>query len=365
MTLGRPIYSLLKRHSNVFVKGLGTFRRIRTAASFDSKRNVVLPPLTYIEFEHGIEEGFDFILYIQQSHQLDRAAAEKFLQNQVDQLVEIVQRDGHAEIEELGQLVEYGHSFVFKPFDLSGFQFDPVSDPYVVPMVEEVIEDSKVYPQAETVEPELIELKAKEILAPEKPVETLHKTSNRVNVVNPDPTPTPYYEEERPRRNNAMVYALIAVLALITLGGIYYYSVISKKLDDRVDKYISALDSTENEDALIDTIADNNAMLLADTSTLVVQDTLPQPKNEEKTAEKAGYKYTIVIGTHPKFEQAEAEAAEYHKKGFEHVRALPSNLSKNRKKVIWDTYATKELRDSALRYVQKNINPEAWPTTLN
>ncbi|HLS36789.1 MAG TPA: hypothetical protein VK023_00840 [Sphingobacterium bovisgrunnientis] len=373
MNLGRQIYSLLKRHAMVFVKGLGTFKRIRTSASFDAKRKVVLPPLSYIEFEHEVQEGYDFALYIQQSQHLEKSEAETLIQREIEILIDSINTDGQATLEELGQLVSYGHSYIFKPFDLSGFQFLPIEDPYVKDVdeldnlaVNNEIDNTSVESFPEEISP--ISEKDKKIL------QEVHQIDNSSSVKAPAyTTNTPYaehnnyFEDEKPRRNNTLVYVLIAALALITLGGIYYYSIITKKLDN-VDQYLTefGIDTIDQDGDTLSTVIDTNSITPIDSTTLLANDSLVTQLEEPapKVVEPINHKFAIVVGTHPKFAQAEAEAAEYHKKGFKHVRALPSNLEKNRKKVIWDTYPTKELRDSALRYVQKNVKSDAWPTVL-
>ncbi|MCA5004410.1 HU domain-containing protein [Sphingobacterium bovistauri] len=364
MILGRHIYSLLKRHSAVFVTGLGTFRRIRTSASFDAKRNVVLPPLSYIEFEYEVKDGYDFTLYVQQSQQLDKPDADRYVQYEIEKLVNTVNKDGQATLDELGQLVSYGNSYIFKPFDLSGFQFLPIEDPYVSGDYVDPTAESTIAEPSSEVGNDIVENGSSErnISTPQD------EKSSLTNKVEPQQEHVPQgqvYFEDEPKRGNGMIYAIVAVLALIILGGIYYYSILSKKLDN-VDRFIADIDSSENEVDTLLNAADTNLISFSETGEMMVdsiakKDTIVTPPVVE---EKVPHKYTIVIGTHPKLEQAEAEATEYQQKGFKHVRALPSNLAKNRKRVIWDTYPTKELRDSALRYVQKNVKSDAWPTVL-
>ncbi|WP_159637662.1 hypothetical protein [Sphingobacterium composti Ten et al. 2007 non Yoo et al. 2007] len=360
MILGRQVNSLLQRHSAVFVIGLGTFRRIRTSASYDAKRNVVLPPLSYIEFEHDASDGYDFSLYVQQSNQIEKSEAELLLQKEVDKLIDIIHTDGQATIDELGYLVAYGNSFIFKPLDLSGFQFVPIEDPYQNPVGDDneasAISDESSPIAAVTGIANAVEQESAQSTTVEEPVYSFPHAGQ----------PHDLFEEESPKRNNAIVYVLLAVVALVALGGIYYYSIISKKLDN-VDQYLNSIDSVDIEADTLTNLVDSNALLPLDSlvsneadSLLLVEQKVEKPIVEEPVL----HKYTIVIGTHPKLEQAQQEAADYNKKGFKHVRALPSNLEKNRKKVIWDTYPTKELRDSALRYVQKNVKSDAWPTVL-
>lgn len=381
MSLGRQIHALLKRHSAVFVKGLGTFRRVRTSASFDAKRKVVLPPISYVEFEHNTEEGYDYTLYVQQSQQLDRSAAENFVKQETDKLAENIHREGQANLEELGQLVAYGYSFIFKPIDLSGFQFMPLEDPFreaestessdtiedeVAPIVvdepveEEVIVDAS---QAEEiiVEDSLVE-------SPSQPVaEEIIPPIAAEPVINDPVAPAqPLLQEEEeevsPKKSNSMAYAVIGVIALLLLGGLYYFDVFKTN------------SSNNAAVATADTLVQDTRAQELDSALTAINDTLnttaaadsiaPSSTGIKVMEENPNHKFAIVIGTHAKLVLAQEEAEEFNKKGHTHVRVLSPNLDKNLKKVIWDTYATKEQRDSALRYVQKNIKADAWPTVV-
>lgn len=366
MILGRHIYSLLKRHTAVYVSGLGTFRRVRTSASFDAKRNVVLPPLSYIEFEHDVNEGFDFALYVQQSQQLDKTQAESYVQHEVARLVNTVNKEGQVTLDELGQLVSYGNSYIFKPFDLSGFQFVPIEDPYISGNeIDESYENNAASQKAIQDASNDSAQNANHLAGTDNHQQNLSNIQN-TEQSQEDLAQGQVYFDEEPKRNNSLIYALIAVLALVIVGSIYYYSIISKKLDN-VDKYISEIDSVDhNDDSLLNAI-DTNLISFTDSGEMLVdsvakKDSIaPAPKVVAPVLNK----YTIVIGTHPKIEQAEAEAAEYRRKGYEHVRAIEPAGGKKRKRVIWDTYPTVEQRDSALRYVSKLLKNNPWPSEIN
>lgn len=389
MNLGRQIFTLLKRHTAVFVKGLGTFKRIRTSASYDDKRKVVLPPLSYIEFEYGVEDGYDFTLYIQQSKQIEKSLAEQLLNIEVDKIIDQIHTHGQFTLEELGLLIAYGHAFIFKPLDLSGCQFVPLQDAYRDSNIQEVaVNDQDVESIEQQENRQQVEIEegilhnTGIINSSEEPA--ISGSEEKVDGIVENPTENkPYWgghkadilesESEPSRKNNALIYALIAVLALVALGGIYYYSIITKKLDN-VDNYLAVSDSLENvvkgsESENLDTLFSSVDSIHNDSlQTVSINDTVNnetpiteqelQPKSQEE-------KYAIVIGTHKTVELAKTDVENYHRRGYKNVRALAPNLDKNLKRVIWDSYPTKELRDSALRYVKKEIKSDAWPTVLN
>src|SRR5690606_24432888 len=106
----------------------------------------------------------------------------------------------------------------------------------------------------------------------------------------------------------------------LTLGGIYYYSILTNKLDN-VDQFLNAIDTTEYENDPFYTEIDSNTMAVVDSAALSTNDTLVNQQQEiavPVVEEIQNHKYTIVIGTHPKIEQAQKEAAEYNNKGYKH-----------------------------------------------
>lgn len=359
MNLGRHINALLKKHEAVSVKGLGTFRRIHQSASYDAKRKMVLPPINFIEFDYDAEEGYDFVLYVQQVRQVERAQAEEWLAQQVADLTANIKRDGQVTLDELGYLVSYGHAYIFKPLDLSGFQYVPLEDPYYKPQEEIQPSELPLPAVKEEAEVNMVE-DVESSNVDEAKKENLQEKKEETKGVNPSPLMEETYEE--PRKGKGLVYAIIAVLALISLGALYYYKAVFSKLEHveeqiLFDDFFIAEETNNDADTLISLESDTTVENQIDT--LVHTPSIEQDEQKEKE-----YKYAIVIGTHPKLEKAQEEAAEYNRKGYKSVRVLTPNLDKNLKKVIWDTYPTKELRDSALRYVQKNVKADAWPLVI-
>ncbi|WP_140938528.1 HU domain-containing protein [Sphingobacterium lumbrici] len=354
MNLGKLIHTLLKRQTEVYVKGLGVFKRIHTPATYDAKKNVFLPPITFIEFDSRSVDGYDFVSYLQQMKQNDRLDAEQEVEVAVRTIVEQLNQKGQAKLDDLGYLVSYGDSYVFKAIDLSGFNYESMEDKFYSPAVEEP-------------EPIIEELSHDEIVIANPPVEDpiVVQGGNEVSeeeILPIEATPTePEIEDEVQRSNNAMWYGLVAIVALVLIGGLYYYNILNwgeeKKtvtvvIPDRFD----TLSATTSVDT-------NTILLNQDTSTSV--DTtvteIPAEVNEVPTVK---HQYQIVIGSHRTLAQAYEQAEAFHKDGHKSVKVVSPNLAHNRKKVVWDTYATKKEMDSALHYVQKHIIADAWPDKI-
>lgn len=126
MNLGKDINSLLRRYAEVYVPGIGVFKRIHSPAQFDKQNNVFLPPISYVELDYSAQRGFNIVHYIQQQEHLSLVQAQQILDDTVRALRNDLGQFGQAKLEDLGLLISYGSSLVFKPLDLSGFNFQPV-----------------------------------------------------------------------------------------------------------------------------------------------------------------------------------------------------------------------------------------------
>ncbi|HAL51490.1 MAG TPA: hypothetical protein DCP78_04520 [Sphingobacterium sp.] len=138
MNLGKNINSLLKRYAEVYVPGIGVFKRINSPAQFDKQNNVFLPPISYVELDYSAQHGFNIVHYIQQQENLGLNQAQQILSETVENLRADLGQFGQVKLDDLGLLISYGASLVFKPLDLSGFDFQPVTN-LVAPEIETVV----------------------------------------------------------------------------------------------------------------------------------------------------------------------------------------------------------------------------------
>jgi nucleoid DNA-binding protein len=386
MNLGKNINNLLKRYSEVYVKGLGVFKRKHSAAQLDKQRDLFLPPISYVEFDSTAENGFNFIHYIQQQQNLNLDAATQVLQDAVADLKDQLIQNGQAKLEDLGHIVSYGSSLVFKPLDLSGFNFEPIKH-VVVPEIETVIPDrelDEIIPlipveEQESVDDELEEEKevdtvqVKEEIVPEEakliqsdavvePVEIEPVVFTHEQTVEQEPV---VFYEERATQSNTIWYYISA--AIIIVVSVIVAFLLNPTLKDQlfgkkptiapvvvvpVDT-VTKIDSTQlkqDSTAAIDTLKQDTIALPAATKeTLVVKEAVPvaQPN------------YQLVIATPRTMALAEEEVSRLRKKGYTTVRAVDSKFKRNKKRVIWDTYITKEEADRDQATVVKTFSG-AW-----
>lgn len=343
MNLGKLIHALLKRQTAVYVSGLGVFKRVHTPAAFDAKKGVFLPPITIIEFDSHTTEGYDFISYLQQVNQNDRLEAGLQVESAVRVVTNELLQRGQTKLDDLGYLVSYGDSYVFKAIDLADFNYESVADQFYtnVPAEKQVVE----------------ELSTDEIV--------IHNPDNGQTEISLENTsvetdPVTVAEEAaieeyvEIKSNNSIWYGLVGVLAILIIAGLIYYNY-------QKPKSILANVPVEVKDSIVTKIGSDTVR------EAVLQDSLVDSTDSTARVEmpkKVDHRYQIVIGSHRTLQQAYAQAEAFHKDGHKTVKVVNPNLAHNRKKVVWDTYASKAEMDSALQYVQKHIIADAWPDKI-
>lgn len=357
MNLGKNVYNLLKRQPEVYVEGLGSFRRNHAPATYDEKRNVYLPPITYIDFDSTSNQGYDFIHYIQQLQRIDRAEATQEVASQVENLLRRVKEDGQAKLDDLGHLVRYGEGYVFKALDLSGFQYEPVEA--IAGQPQPIKETGLETDESQPMEKETTAA-AEEPIPEDTPVEEELEQPTTAEVLEPAEV-----EEEVSRsRSTTIWYVIIALVAVGIMVALYFVNQ-NQQMVAQIPTASGIVDSNLNE-------PDTTALSLQGDSTLMAADSLAQSEvdtaqnqiQENEPLVPEHHTWQIVIGSHKTLAQAYEQAESYNKAGYPRVRVIPSNLAKNRKKVIWDSYETKQEADSALRYVQRHHIKDAWPDKI-
>lgn len=388
MNLGKNINNLLKRYAEVYVKGLGVFKRKHSAAQFDKQRDLFLPPISYVEFDSTAESGFNFIHYIQQQQNLNLDAATQVLQDAVADLKDQLIQNGQAKLEDLGHIVSYGSSLVFKPLDLSGFNFEPIRH-VIAPEIETVIPDRELEenipfspteleePVEDSIEDEPADTEqVEEEIVPETvvvatlPVETpvapiIHEPVSETIDERADTDPAIFYQERSNKSNTVWYYISAAIIIVVSVIVAF---LLNPSLKDQLFGKKQAIapvvvpapvdtlpkvDSTQlkqNSTATVDSLkVDTAALQTALKETVVVKESVPvaQPN------------YQLVIATPKTMELAEEEVQRLRKKGYQTVRAVDSKFKRNKKRVIWDTYMTKEEADRDQATVAKTFSG-AW-----
>lgn len=388
MNLGKNINNLLKRYAEVYVKGLGVFKRKHSAAQFDKQRDLFLPPISYVEFDSTAESGFNFIHYIQQQQNLNLDAATQVLQDAVADLKDQLIQNGQAKLEDLGHIVSYGSSLVFKPLDLSGFNFEPIRHVIapeietVIPdreleenipfspteleePVEDIIEDEPADTEQveEEIVPETVVVAPSQVETPVAPI--IHEPVSETIDERVETDPAIFYQERSTKSNTVWYYISAAIIIVVSVIVAF---LLNPSLKDQLfgKKQATApvvvpapvdtlpkIDSTQlkqDSTAIVDSLkVDTAALQTTLKETVVVKESVPvaQPN------------YQLVIATPKTMELAEEEVQRLRKKGYQTVRAVDSKFKRNKKRVIWDTYMTKEEADRDQATVAKTFSG-AW-----
>jgi len=341
MDLGRNIHQLLKHKKEVYVKGLGTFKRIRTSSVFDDQKRVFLPPVTYLEFDNKSEEGADFVDYIQQSNYLSRSEAESIVEENVHDLLRTLSDNGTVGLNYLGQLIKHGSSLVFKPDDNSGFKMEPI------PGNNETMDDASEISSFESIS--INDLT-------EEPESEVIQEENISHSAIPDNSEL--IDEEaiiNNTRGKSFWYIWVAIISVIVIAGLFYFNYAHDVNNLKTD----SLASQPNSGKLADSAVLDSSAVAEIPNTDTTEKKIYNPLIPEN------HTYQIVIGTHKTLALAYEQAESFNKAGIQSVRVIPSNLAHNKKKVIWDSYETKEEADSALRYVRKHYVSDAWHQKVN
>lgn len=337
MDLGRNIHQLLKHKKEVYVKGLGTFKRIHTSSVFDDQRGVYLPPVTYLEFENKSEDGADFIDYVQQSNYLSRAEAESLVEEKVTEIIKGLADKGAVSLNYLGQLIRHGSSLVFKPEDIASFKMEPIqgtNESYDVDPEVSLSKNDKI--EVSTAETET-GTNLDEVLADNVEFDSASEPTSE----------EPLYSNST---GKSSWYIWVAILSVLIIAGLFYYNY--SKVENNLDS--NRVANKQVIEDLADSAATDSAKVVALPATDTIKKKIYNPLIPEN------HTYQIVIGTHGTLALAYEQAESFNKAGIQSVRVIPSNLAHNKKKVIWDSYATKEEADSALRYVRKHYVSDAW-----
>lgn len=181
MDLGKKIQQVLKHYPSVYVDGLGAFKKVHQASSYDEQHNVFLPPIDYVEFDDRDQEGLDLAEYLRQENEISRTDAKELVGREVAAIIANINEHGKAHIPQLGDLLTYGDGYVFRAIDLSSFVFEPISN------VERPVQKTEVPEQNVPVPVTPKEESAAEISDSEEIANTNREEEKRVEEVETSP----------------------------------------------------------------------------------------------------------------------------------------------------------------------------------
>lgn len=369
MELGQKIQQILQHYPSVYVNGLGMFKRIHQASTYDEQRNVFLPPVDYIEFDAMAIEGKSLIDYVCEENDISQSEAKDTVKQSVDALKHLLDEYGRADITQLGELIRHGEGFVFKALDLSAFRLDPVENtgenPFVTVRPSSMESDVESNSAVETDAQEGIEeidpvgiFNAEEIVE-DAPVHVI--ADEDIPTVNDNAVEDVIEAEEeyeKKSNGNMVWYGILGIVGLSIAGALWYMNRQAEEQKLRALNNATPQEEPISQPIVTDTMGFGT---LLDTG---LTQTLDNPQGLREVIIPSNHTWYIVIASRLPLEDAEEIKTQYHSKGHASVRVLPNRSNSQVANVIWDSYVTKEEADSALRYVRRNHVSDAWHTTV-
>lgn len=359
MEIGHKIQQAFVHQPKVYVEGLGVFSQIHQSATYDERRNVYLPPIDYIEFEADATGDYSLADYLQRQEGRSPSDAKDWVDAQVEAIRAKLSENSEFFVAQLGTFVRFGDSIIFKAMDLTSFSFGPVKRESVASSLElaepEVQEEPHLPVVEETVEKEEAE---DERVIVEDTVTTVAAEDNHSEPTEEVIPAEPIEEIEEKKSAATLWYVVAAVVALGIVGALWYAQrggqpTTNSLAQHTADSVASA--APQEEVSVVETPVDS----IATDTTATLE---PTETTEAVVGIPEGHNYYIIIGSRIATTTAEEMVADYHQKGFDRVRLLPTR--NGMATVIWDSYTTKLEGDSAVQYVVKNHVKDAWITTV-
>lgn len=357
MNLGKSINNVLKRHAEVKVDGIGVFKRKHTPATFDQSRNAFLPPINYLELDTQGTFGYDFVTYVQRQLQVDRQQAMVIVNQEVEKVKEELLQSGQAKLDDIGYLVNYGNTFVFKPLDLTGFNFEPIKD--IEDKMRSFIETEgakmpispvkEVVSEEETVVPPIVSPSVSAQSTEEEKIQEEQEEASQI---------VEAWIPERSKSSGTVWYVVAALVSLGIIGGLYYYWDMQKQHISTPVASIPAQDTSVH----LQPLPQPDTVVLMAAVDSAKSDSVRQDSVVQKPVElqPATHEWMIVVGSHAHWNQAEQQVEDLRAKGHKKVYIYESKRSKKWKKVVWKSFKTKEEADIELRQVRESIEPNAF-----
>lgn len=326
LNIGQYLHKLLLVHQTVGVPGIGIFKSERIPARFDEVIGTFLPPSNSYSFVQ--HEPIDQYLldYISKALDLDLDDANEVLEKATASLLAEISDKGEVKIDEIGHLKEQEGSYVLIPLSHDTFWgLQPV----------------KELNSALTTE-------GTQVSTDELPDKELSTQEPLINPV-PEEQQT---EEEKSNKGKIWGWS-IAALVLIVASLFWWYT----KKQSRTTIQSSPIVQNDTIEAKSLAVTDTSSFQ-RDTVKKVIDTITTKKKPLIQKASKA-LPYSIVLGSFKTIDLAVKQAEYFRTIGID-AFVLESNMPRNRKKICYGLYATKEEAKKQLEKVRKEINPEAY-----
>lgn len=342
INLGRCLVYLLERHDRVAVGGIGTFRKIRQPGYFDGPSHSYHPPFGEIVFDAdaGTGEGAELVVdYVAAQRRVSRSAAQASYRKSIAGILKQLDAAGQVALDGLGQLRQDADQLTLVTLGSGDRAFPAMPPVPELPVLSEPIRPEPAQSEQESVEVE-------EVVEPRGGVFwrvaailviILGALLAASALLRPD-----LIQDLRVR------IASVAQSSTVPTEPVFETTPVEASTPAGTLEALSP-DTIESVDVLTDTTAVRGAGVQpeAESASGLVAETEPVVT------------YEIIVASFKTMEQAHTFVAEMKEKGIE-LRAIDSRQPRNRKKVSYGSYPTKDAAYQELPNVQKTLEPTAW-----
>jgi nucleoid DNA-binding protein len=322
--LATHIIGLLKVNSQVYLPGLGTFKKERIPASFDKKTNSFLAPTQRIVF--NIEDGAiaPLINSISKTENITAEESENQLNKLIDSILLELNETGQYTIPHLGKLVKQEGDISF--------------------IEDEENEDLPFYKDVNEIK--LIEL------SKEEPVLELEKKDEEET----EETSLPVQEFEPKGRPINWLWPVIIIIVIVIAGGLWFLNPqkwenkeIPAVVESNIDIVIPDTDTSLNPETQEIVGQDSSSTLSQESTQPIVEEVPVQPQTS----------YEIIIVSFGKLADAEKYVENMNAKGYK-IRILENKSPGNLYKVSYGSFIDETEAQLELNKVRETLSKEAW-----
>ncbi|SDL95686.1 Sporulation related domain-containing protein [Daejeonella rubra] len=348
MEIGLYIEDLLREQDEVSVSGLGTFKKVRLAGTFDRSSNIFYPPSYLLSFIERETSDSSLSQYISIKKSLSISSVEELIKKLVSGIVELLNSSDSVEILHIGVL----HKKNGKLTLIAADDFGTTDNFFGLKPIAELKNENSIPVQEE-----------KEIAAPviseEKEEEEEEEEEDED------------YEEIKKTRSWITIFASFLAF-LIALSALFYFNTdfnsfiknksagvfssantVQEPSTDLIDSTKLSSDSIKN--------AVDSASILADSirqksdTTIAVANA---PAAVAATSESESINYEIIAAAFARKSEAEVYILELSTKGIQ--AKIVENMPGKMLKISLGTFLDEESAKKELTRIQKNINKDAW-----
>lgn len=324
------IKEALEGKDEIYLSGIGTFKKERVPAYFDELKKQFFPPTLTIALKLELVSNSSLAQFWAKKENISLDDA----QERIEEAVATINEQEKTSLEGLGTLrkVNGVYEFIYAPSVINeGFDaYEPISEGAILEPLEEVVEE-----------------KEEEVVLP---------------VLEPVIEDT----QEEKASSNRWLWPSIGAVACLILVGIWILQSANRDKQLVEPKPVEAVQSAE-----INPLEDTTQMTTANLDSPGTTETLLQDSTVLDSASKSNEevvsklvkvpegRFEIIIAAFNTIQEAEEYVTNTNAKGYD-VYILKNNRSSNFKKISYATYQTEQEATKALVKVRKELNPDAW-----